>query len=585
VGGSVGALYCVNTFGSAMACFCAAVFLMRSLGEAGSVHLASSFNIAVGLLAVIASFRIVAVPRISIDAKSASGTITIPLPVGVLLAGSIGFIALAYEIIWYRLYSFASGGKASSFALLLAFYLCGIAAGSAVVESACRGSLANDLPRTLKATASVVLLGTIIAFLIGPTLAFTIAHAPFWITYFLILLAAGLIGAAFPLLAHAAIGPHSNAGKNISLLYLSNIVGSALGSFLVGFIVMNYWSTKTTSIFLLLLGVGIFAAIVLQINPAPPKRFIYVGLAACIGLMMAAPKLYVRMYERLLTEKGYDSSRPPDEMMENRSGVINVRYDGTVFGGGVYDGRFSTSLVNDTNGLFRAFAICGMHEAPSRMLIIGLASGSWAQVEANDPRVKDITIVEINPGYLPLIQEREEVKSLLKNPKVHIVIDDGRRWLISHPQEKFDFVLMNTTYNWRANATNILSKEFLEIVRLHLKRNGIGYYNTTWSEEVMATGAAVFPYTLRIANFLAVSDSPISIDQSRWKEALTHYAIEGKPVFDLTKPYDRMRLEEVLKTTEKSSDPHSLNEDRAHMVNRLSGTPIITDDNMGTEWK
>ena len=81
-----------------------------------------------------------------------------------ILAGVTGFIALAYEIIWYRLYAFVSGGSAPCFATLLAFYLLGIAYGSFAVRDACRNKLGNDIRRTLGATASVVILGTIAAF-------------------------------------------------------------------------------------------------------------------------------------------------------------------------------------------------------------------------------------------------------------------------------------------------------------------------------------------------------------------------------------------------------------------------------------
>ncbi len=47
VGLSVGQLYFVNTAGSALASMAAALFLMRSLGESGSVALAASLNIVV----------------------------------------------------------------------------------------------------------------------------------------------------------------------------------------------------------------------------------------------------------------------------------------------------------------------------------------------------------------------------------------------------------------------------------------------------------------------------------------------------------------------------------------------------------
>ena len=47
-----------------------------------------------------------------------------------LLAFLSGFVALSYEILWYRAYSFVSGGAAPAFALLLALYLAGIGRAS-----------------------------------------------------------------------------------------------------------------------------------------------------------------------------------------------------------------------------------------------------------------------------------------------------------------------------------------------------------------------------------------------------------------------------------------------------------------------
>ena len=199
-----------------------------------------------------------------------------------------------------------------------------------------------------------------------------------------------------------------------------------------------------------------------------------------------------------------------------------------------------------------------MHPKPTKVLIIGLSSGSWAQVVANNPAVEDITIVEINPGYLPLIEKHKEVESLLRNPKVHTVIDDGRRWLVSHPDRRFDFILMNTSYAWRANSSNLLSVEFLKLIRAHLNPGGIEYYNTTWSDEAMATGSSVFPYSLRIANFLAVSDSPFTLDKEHWRKALVNYRLDGHPVLDLSIPVDQRRMEQVLNIADQPDIPFSL---------------------------
>jgi predicted membrane-bound spermidine synthase len=585
VGGSVGSLYSVNTFGSGVACLAAGFFLMRMFGEAGSVRLACCFNLMVGVTAIVLGARTTADPTPEITQDSEESPHAIPFWIGVVLAGVVGFTALAYEIIWYRLYSFTTGGTASSFALLLGFYLLGIAYGSLAVRDACTKKLGSDVQRTLWATSTVVLLGTIAAFLLGPALAHAVVHVRYEPTLVFVFIAAALLGSAFPLLAHATIGPGHGAGKSISYLYLSNIIGSTLGSFLIGFVVLDHWSTQTTSTFLLGLGLAAYLALVILSKPKGKTGVIAAGCAACLILALSSGALYSGMYERLLSKSRYRSGLQFADLNENRCGVIAVLQDGTVYGGGAYDGRFNTDLVSDSNGLIRAFAIAGLDERPSDVLIIGLSSGSWAQVVANNPAVRNITIVEINPGYLSLIREHPEVSSLLENPKVHIVIDDGRRWLVGHPDRKFDFILMNTTYHWRANVSNLLSREFLELIRSHLNSGGIEYYNTTWSERAMATGLSVFPFGLRIANFLAVSDSPFTLDKDRWKEALTDYQIDGRPVFNLAIPHHQERLDEVLHVADQRDDPNGIYESQASMVRRLSGFPIITDDNMGTEWQ
>ena len=277
-------------------------------------------------------------------------------------------------------------------------------------------------------------------------------------------------------------------------------------------------------------------------------------------------------------------------LVENRSGIIAVDSDEKVFGGGIYDGQFNIDPVNGRNGIFRAYAIAAFHPHPRRVLIIGLASGSWAQVLANHPEAQDVTIVEINPGYGQLIDQRPIVSSLMHNPKVHIVIDDGRRWLISHPEQKFDFILMNTTFHWRANATNLLSVEFLQLIRKHMNAGGVAYYNTTSSGEVQLTGATVFPYALRVSNFLAVSDSPIIFDREQCKRILTSYRIDDRSVFDLSKAPDRDSIDQMssLSWANNETDGPFLDvtiENRESLLKRLKGKQLITDDNMGSEWK
>jgi spermidine synthase len=59
---------------------------------------------------------------------------------------------------------------------------------------------------------------------------------------------------------------------------------------------------------------------------------------------------------------------------------------------------------------------------------------------------------------------------------------------------KYDLVVMNTTYYWRAYASLLLSKDFLEIVRSHMTADAVLTYNTTGLPDVLNTASAVFPH-------------------------------------------------------------------------------------------
>ncbi len=146
--------------------------------------------------------------------------------------------------------------------------------------------------------------------------------------------------------------------------------------------------------------------------------------ALCAAILVLANPLFNDLYEKLLFKTEYQPHQSFSHLVENRSGVIAVSQQGEVFGGGIYDGWYNVDPVHDVNGLFRIYALSSFHPLPRKVLMIGLSSGSWAQIVANDSEVQSMDIIEINPGYLPLIPQYPQVRSLLDNPKVHVVIDD-----------------------------------------------------------------------------------------------------------------------------------------------------------------
>ncbi len=581
-----GGLYYVNTLGAAIACIVAATFTMRLLGESGCVYLAACINAVVGATA-LAWYFFVNHPdsraTFNLSQPLAAERPLLPFALGVLLAGASGVIALAYEIIWYRIFAFATATNAKEFAYILGMYLNGIAFGALIAERICRSD--QDAAAQRRITGIVIVIGNLVAFAIAPLASYMVKALRIPnLAFILISVGALLLGAVFPLTCHLTIKPDTKAGSGLSHLYFSNIIGSTIGSFFVGYVLMDFMSTAQVSLLLAICGVGL-GLIVLAWRDAAQTKLVVALAAVCVVTVGGVWRLFPGMWERLLP--GYEGSPHFEYLIENRSGVVGVLSDKTVIGGGAYDGRFNTDPLQDTNGIFRAYALSALHPAPKDVLMIGLSSGSWAQVIANNPAVEHFTIIEINPGYLSLIPRYSQVRSVLSNPKVSVVIDDGRRWLRRHP-EKFDAVVMNTTFHWRANVTNLLSVEFLQLVRQHFKAGGILYYNTTLSPEVQLTGATVFPYLVRVWTFVAVSDSPILIDKQRWLDTMQRYSIDGRPVLD---PANAKQNAALLESYGRWVDGAHGNSEKQIMEygdtlrTRYKGRDIVTDDNMACEWR
>jgi spermidine synthase len=595
VGVSVGILYAVNTLGSAAACFVAGRTLLWRLGGAGSVRFAVLLNTAVGLVVLFRHFRRrgSTTPDASpqegpgVGSEGSAAPLRMHFGVAMVLVGVSGLIALAYEILWYRLFSYVTGTLARSFAYLLGAYLLGIGLGSLWSERLC--SRQRGLKNFLGYVAWFVLIANVIGFLVAPSLAQLAIYKPFVWALPVVMIAAAFLGACFPLICHVSVAPDHRAGTRLSYLYLSNILGSALGSYLVGFVLMDFLNTTQVAMVLALSGIALSGAIFVAVSSDKSHRAqgLLAVMAALLAVAVGSQGLFERLYEKMLFKQHYQSGVSYFRWTkETRSGVIHVMVNGHVYGGGVYDGAFSTDLVNDQNGIVRAYAVAAFHPHPQDVLVIGVASGSWAQVIAHHPDLQQLTLVEINPGYYELIKKVPQVRSLLTNPKVVPVVDDGRRWLIAHPNARFDLIVMNTTFHWRAHASNLLSQEFLQMVRTHLKSGGQLFYNTTASDRVFATGVRTFRHGLRVANFLVLSDTEIHFDKERWREILSHYQIDGTPVFHLDDPRQVVRLEQVLSLGDRwNQDPTSMSlEYQDSIQKRTKAAKEITDDNMGTEW-
>ncbi|HZQ96826.1 MAG TPA: hypothetical protein VFA67_17570 [Candidatus Sulfotelmatobacter sp.] len=586
VGYSVATLYFVNTLGSAVACFACAQVLLREFGQSGSVTLAACVNTLVGATAFLYGRTDRTHPEAAAVAMPQEGSKSIlSLRTAAVIAGLAGFLALGFEIAWFRIFALATYDRAPAFAFLLSTYLAGIAAGSFLSETLIRKRGVN--PVTLAGIA-MVLAGAISIYLPPLMASLSWRNIPVLSSAPAFFLAAALLGSVLPLLCQSSISADNSAGRSVSIIYLANIAGSTLGSLLIGFVLMDHFGTQAISTQLAAATAltGFLVLLFRQGRFQAPGRTAWALAALTVAAIGLASPAYRNLYGIMIfgpkaAEVGYMK-----HIVENRNGIVAVTEDDALFGGGVYDGHFNIDPANNKNFVIRAYVLSLFHPHPRRCFMVGLASGSWAQVIANNPDVETLDIVEINPGYLSLIAQYPEMSSLLHNPKVHIYIDDGRRWLLAHPEQKYDAVIANTSFHWRDHSSQVLSTEFLQIIKQHLLPGGIYYYNATESPDVFITGLHEYKYGLRVITFLMVSDSPIVLDKNHWFSVLQQYQIDGKKVFHTDSPHGQLVLAAYNAFADSIKDPPRVLGIEAGdvLAARLGARHIITDDNMGAEW-
>lgn len=569
VGQSVSRLYFVNTLGAALGAYIAARWLLGGYGMSGTVRIAACLNAAAALIVLLALRKTPgeAAPRTA--AEEALTKCEIPFPTALLWSALSGFLALSWEIVWSRVFNFASSSLAPVFGYMLGSYLLGLAIGSLLSPRLLRNG--GDLRPRL---ARWVLFSSIAGFFVAPLTALAATHAAWEWGYYFVIAVGALIGLTFPLLCHAAIPAGKDTGRQLSRLYLANIIGSGAGSLLTGFLFMEWLSLPVLS--WLLLGLSWLWVESIARFRLPAKLRLQTAFFALLAL---SP--FQGFYERLQYKKEFTHGMHFSQTIESRHGVVTVDSSSAVYGNGAYDGMIGTKL--EPNGwLVRPYILSAVRDRIENVLVIGVASGSWTQILINHPQVKKVTAIELSHGYLDLIRARPEVASMLKNPKLELVIDDGRRWLRQHPDARFDAIVMNTTHHWREFASALLSREFLTEIKAHLTPEGIAFWNCTESPRAARTGMDVFPHTMMVMNHCLASNAPLAPDAARWRKILADYRIDGQPVVAVE------HLDGVVDFLHRESLPvpgdmwHWCR--RAAMEAAWGQAKIITDDNLGHEY-
>lgn len=502
-----------------------------------------------------------------------------------------GFCSLSLEIIWVRLYGYAGQSTPQAFAYVLALYLLGIALGAHFGKRLCTRPARAQIEHAAVLAlllAAVVAIAAPWAFIKSRSLHLDSLAAPLCIAC-----TAAALAVLFPITHHlgtpSATGACStDKGRHFSRVYIANVAGAALGPLFTGYVLLEYLTLDQAFVLLasLVAATGLGTALAYRIWRQPSKcSAILLCSLLCAVLILPAGYSALQQPHVFAITLAQNSGKQVVEVHENRHGIITIsemrpnrRQDFTdyaVYGGNVYDGKVNVDLERNTNGLERPLLLHALQPQAKKVLLLGLSIGSWLTVVEGFPGIEHIDVVEINAGYASLAQRYPAQRAALQDPRLHLFIDDARRWLQYHPTVQYDFILMNTTWHWRANSSMLLSKEMMEIGKKHLRPGGVLAFNATGSVDAFYTASKVFTEVRRYQNFIYAAQSDVfsKLDEPAAWEHLQGVTINGAPAFRDAPRYiqkyaaiPRVRIEEDLKKLGRAPE-------------------IITDDNMLVEYR
>lgn len=491
-----------------------------------------------------------------------------------LLSFFTGLLSLSQEILWVRFSGFAYQGAPQAFGIVLGLYLLGIALGAGLGKRYCQGEgnlfqVAGMLLLVAAAFDLVLPWLCAVSFGFGPLIGgLTLAVS--------VVITSLLKSKIFPIAHH--LGSSASGGKvgsSVSKVYFANILGSTLGPLVTGFFLLEVLTLQQC--FLLMAGLTLFLGILCLIAGGVRhcRRYLVLAVAATIALFLFPATLLKTLAVNTGSNEG-----PFKASIENRYGIIHIlgsdRGDDLVYGGNAYDGRINIDFLHNSNWISRLYMLAVVKPQPKRVLVIGMSAGSWTRVVSAFPGVETIDVVEINPGYVELIQRYDQVRPLLEDPRVTIHFDDGRRWLKRHPDRVYDLVVMNTTFHWRAYTTMLLSREFLDVLRQHMAPGAVLAYNSTYSWDVFRTAREVFDSVWCYGNFVIAGNAVAVPSAEEATRRLAALRLDGRPLIDPSRPEVAALISDCLCAFE----PYQAVENRA-------GRPlqVITEQNMLTEYR
>lgn len=490
IGRSIGALYCWNTLGAAFGCWAAGFWMLDTLGLRLTNQLAAGVSMLVALAAVALSRPLArAADPFPAEARQSrtlgraaatrdSGQPAISDRLVLSVAFVNGLASLACEVLWFRYLAFV-GQSAYVFPRILCIYLLGLGLGGFIYDL-----LAGRIQFSVKALGVVEALLAIavpaafvasaLVFASGPPQPLELRGMA-WLTLFVPTV---LMGVAFPLLCSVYGRRTQVLGRRVGVLFATNTAGTVIGSFLPVFVLVPLVGIQM-SLLLVSLLCGAMSLIVLARGAGHRRSLLAPVTVVCaVAFLSFFAVVPSDLCQRVFLATDFNLARHTDILFyrEGLTGTAIVTRDRADQCKTIYiNGCSEVPVLYEDRICFKLLGALGpmLHPRPDKVLMICFGGGIAAGTTTQLPDVKSVTIVDLESSVVEAARTIPEANNdLLENPKTHIVIDDGRNYIMTAGHQ-WPVIISDSTHPKTPDSWVLYTQEFYRLVRDHLTDDGV----------------------------------------------------------------------------------------------------------------
>ena len=581
-------LYGINTLGAAAGALMAGFVLIYRFGVFQTNLIAVAINVAIGITCFILYKRQSSDSRTAgASFSSQSESVTRPdhhvasryAVWALILTFVSGFTALSSEVIWSKLLGLLVGPTTFSFSVVLFSYILCLGIGSLLAVLIIK-RVNNVMPVLLLVQAVIGFSVLLISHWLGNSSVFFAKlvyehHQSPWMlewakllsVFIMFFIPVLLMGAAFPLAFRIYSLTRLKVGESIGNVYAVNTLGSVLGAFLTGFVLIPRLGMETS--ISLVVGIQISVAFLLAISMKQgwfSRLAIVIAMLAGIVAIRDFPKwnklhLAEGKYHRFetmginLSSISYGKALwSGNDLLSSRMGGTKLLYYGEGIGGfttvmeetdilgnrRVYmanSGKVDASSHGDiyTQAMLAHLPALA-HPSATNALVIGFGCGMTSGEFLYYPNIRQIDSVEISPQVIEAAAFFNPWNNnVMSSPRNRTIVQDARTQLLLG-ETSYDIITSEPSNPWMAGLANLFTAEYLNLVKSRLNDHGVFVqflhsYQTDWEtfSLMLRTIAHVFPNSILIRPAFFGSDYALLCFKHPDDRLLEENIIKGLP--------------------------------------------------------